>query len=601
MNEIDQVNSLNADINKQKGDSLENREGIVSDKLPELALEMEDDEIVKLTSKWEKLWTDSSKRQDWEKQCEENEKYWLGKHHSPVGEEERAMVDNLIFESLETYLPQMTRRNPEPLVTLDNREESTPQNEKQIQKTKNYLGDLADKNKLRLKLKKAGRYWALYLLGVAKMGWGLDKDIPVVRIIKPSKLILDPDAFIDEDGYTGDRIGERRKMTASKLISILEPSKQGIIKDRVKDDLSTEIQFIEWWTPEYMCWKMDSEILLKRKNPHWNYDEQVKTESVDDYGNQTTLEEEVPGLNHFKSPQMPYVFLSVYNIGDRPMDRTSLISQNLSNQDLLNKRNRQIDHNCDNLNGGVVVSQERSGLTPSQARNVTKALRKGGAVIIPSGSPREAIDTYQGSALPGDVFNQLQDTRNRLRDIFGTRGSTPAGLETENTVRGKIMNRGLDTDRIGGGVSEYLEQFADDIYNWFLQLLYVYDNDFRFIKGATPPKVVVSVKEGSLLPKDSITISNQAIDLCTAGKMSTLDMYKRLEFPNPEEMAVNIWLEVNAPQLLYKDNPLIQQMFAPQAPVAEPMPEIPGEQPQVPQMGEQIMEQPAPLGEVQIT
>ena len=120
----------------------------------------------------------------------------------------------------------------------------------------------------------------------------------------------------------------------------------------------------------------------------------------------------------------------------------------------------------------------------------------------------------------------------------------------------------MDTDRIGGGISEYLEQLADKVYNWHLQLLYVYDTGFQFVLGARPPKVVISVKEGSLLPKDSTSIANQAIDLGKNGKMALVDMYKRLEYPNPEELAANVWLEINAPHLLYKNNPIVQEAIA---------------------------------------
>jgi hypothetical protein len=161
--------------------------------------------------------------------------------------------------------------------------------------------------------------------------------------------------------------------------------------------------------------------------------------------------------------------------------------------------------------------------------------------------------------LPADIYNDRNDTRIRVRDIFGIRGSAPAGIESETTVRGKILNRGLDTDRIGGGITEYIEQFADDIYNWCVQLMYVYSREYQFLPDAKPPKVRISVKEGSLLPKDTTTIANQSIELASAGRMSIVDMYKRLEYPNPEELAANVWLEANAPQLLFQDNELVQQ------------------------------------------
>jgi hypothetical protein len=304
---------------------------------------------------------------------------------------------------------------------------------------------------------------------------------------------------------------------------------------------------------------MEEKVLLKIKKQHWNYDSTSDSVAVDDYGNETPTQEEVVGVNHLPVPTMPYEFLVVYNLGDQPMDRTSLMGQNLANQDRINKRNKQIDENADNMNGGLVVSIARSGLTESQAKNAASALRKGGIIAIPDGNPQEAIYRPNTPGLPADVYNDLVDTRERMRDIFGTRGSSAAGIQSESTVRGKILSRTMDTDRIGGGVSEYLEQFADRIYNQMYQMLLVYDADFIVVGGGQVPKVRISVKEGSLLPKDSTTIANQAIDLATAGKMSPLDMYKRLEYPNPEELAANVWLEANAPEILFREDPRIME------------------------------------------
>jgi len=580
--------SLGSEINKQRSDGTQDSvQGVVSEKLPELTLEMKDEELIKLTEKWEKDWKESPVRSEFEKNGDDNVKYWLGKHFDipsdPEGAE-RPMVDNVIFESVETHLSQITRRNPEPLVALHSSEldESGNADEAKmrfVQKVKNFLADVSDENTLRLKLKGAGRHWELYLLGALKFGWDLDKNIPSASVIRPRKLILDKGGSVDEDGYHGKYLGEYRKLEAGRILKIIgeeedqlgedgSVSKRGnsearkFIKESVKDDLATEIQFIEWWTPEYMCWTLGKHVLWKKRNPHWNYDRVEQVESVDEVGASAIVPQDVAGINHLPVPAIPYRLLSIYNLGEQPVDKTSLVGQNLSNQDRVNKRNKQVDKNADNMNGGIVVSLARSGLTQAQAKGVTSALAKGGAVLIPDGSPREAIDRYASPGLPPDIYNDLLDSRARLRDIFGTRGSSPAGIESEDTVRGKIISRGLDTDRIGGGISEYLEQLADGAYNWFLQLLYVYDDNFQFVGGGRPPRVTISVKEGSLLPKDSMSIANQALELAKLNRISNLDLYKRLEFPNPEEMAANVWLEANAPQLLYKDNPMVQEVIA---------------------------------------
>lgn len=575
---LDAFYSLGKNINKVKNkDTQETEQGIVSEKLPELKLEMDNAELTKLTQKWNKLWTESSVYAEWSKQGTENENYWLGKHfdNTPSIDKTRPVVDNAIFEALETYLPQVTRRNPEASVEIiDEQEKQDKQLQAFASALQKKLGYIADEIRLRLKLKKSARHWAIYLLGAVKCGWDINRDIPTVKVIRAKKLILDADATVDEDGYTGKYIGEHREMEAAKLLTILESSggeEEGIkaIKELIGEDTGTEIGFIEWWTDEYMCWTMADKVLLKKKNPHWNYDQEQPAQAVmDEATGQPQLNPETgepmqgepqttPGENHLSHPQIPYMLLSVFNLGLHPVDDTSLMGQNLSGQDTLNKRNKQVDKNIDSMNGGMVVSMERSGLTKEQAKGVTEALRKGGTVVIPSGAPGEAVQRMAASSLPADVFNNIVDTRNRIKDIFGTRGSSAAGLNTERTVRGKILNQTTDQDRIGGGFSEYIEQLADDIYNYLVQLLYVYDNVYANIPNK--PKVSISVKEGSLLPKDSTTIANQAMELSTAGKMSTLDMYKRLDYTNPEELAVNAWLEVNAPTLLYADDPRVQQ------------------------------------------
>lgn len=629
--------SLGADVNKAKGnDSPQDTTVGVVDFLPELSLGMKDDELLKLTKKWNKRWTDSTIRAEWIKLGDDNEKYWKGKQMNTLetsgSTTVRPLVDNEIFQSVETYLPAATRQNPEPLVEVRATEKATEEMQQFADIIRARLADWADDTRLRLKLKKSGRHWLIFLLGVAKMSWDTKNNRAAVKIIRPRKLVLDPDGVTDEDGYSGKFIGEHRKMQASSMLSVIKAqggsdaavkkieelvSKSDTSPEEKAPSLGSDIQFIEWWTNEYMCWTIDDTVLLKVKNPHWNYEPEQATpatavapqgaETAQEPVNPTETEGEpkplsnpaesptvasqpintsTPGMpavpqlpqtatsatalapqvpahnpnNHFQAPEMPFIFISIFNLGATPVDVTSLITQNLPQQDLINKRLRQIDKNADGMNGGVVVSEEHSGLTKDEAKNVTEALRRGGTVIIPSGSPNDAIARLPNNPLPSDVFNQLIDTRNRMYDIFGIKGITPGGIKNEDTVRGKIITKGLDTDRIGGGITEYFEQFADKIYNWTFQLMYVYD-DILSKTTAKMPKLKITVKEGSLLPKDATTKANQAIELCNSGKMSVIDMYKALEYPNPEEMAANLWLEANAPEVLFKDNPQVMQVI----------------------------------------
>ena len=592
---VDAFYSLGRDINKRKGDQLqETVEGVVGERLPELELTLDDEKLVKLADAWERSWNDSDVKAQWQQRGDENEKYWKGEHYDrPQVDKSRPVVDNAIFEGLETYLPQVTRRNPEAMVQLAVGVEKTPENQQYAQALQAELAELADELKIRLKLKGVARHWSVRLLGAVKFSWDVDNDRPEMKVVRPTKLMLDPSATVDEDGYTGERVGEHRKLPAWKLTRLLEKTKGSTenikyIEDLVKSEMATEVGFVEWWTNDYLFWKLNSRVLLKKKNPHWNYDQEApaQPEQQQPVGLEqpqpptpsggpavpqlptpeqpaAPTREPIKGVNHFASQRMPFILLSIYNMGSQPVDITSNITQNLANQDLVNKRIKQIDRYADSENNGMVISLARAGLNADQAKRVTGALRGGGVVAIPDGAPQEAVWKPPAGQLPVYIYNQLVDTRNRIRDIWGTRGSSPAGVESETTVRGKIINRGLDTDRIGGGVSEFLEQFADDAYNWLVQLLYVYDERYAqaIADGVPLPKVKISVKEGSLLPKDSTTIANQAIELTTVGKMAIVDMYKRLDYPNPDELAANVWLEANAPELLFKNDPRVQQVI----------------------------------------
>lgn len=586
---LDGFFGLSSKVNKRIGaDQADTDQGVVSNITPLLELSTPDEEIIKLTQQWERDWNDSAVRGEWLEKANENEKYWLGKQFGKAEiDMTRPMVDNMIFESLETFLPQATRRNPEAVVKPEARLENDQGAIDYAKKVQKDLSDLADRIKLRLKVKRATRHWSIYLLGVGKPGWNITTNQPTLQIIRAKKIILDPKATIDEDGYSGKRIGEYRKMEASILVQISEKHKD-YITELVKGEMGTEVQFIEWWTPEYTCWTLKDKVLLKKRNLHWNYGTEASNkDTVDEYGQPVQIPiDAVDGVNHFEEPKVPYIFLSIFNLGTQPIDDTSLISQNLSGQDLINKRLKQIDRNADSMNNGMVVSEERSGLTKEQASKVSEALRRGGTVVIPTGDVNAAVGRFSSQALPSDVFNQLMDSRSRLRERFGTTGLTAAGIRGEDTVRGKILTRSVDTDRIGGGVTEYLEQFADDAYNWFIQLYYVYSEEYRTLidqasqdqvdpaSGQTIPamglpKLVISVKEGSLLPKDSQSEAQQAVDLASAGLMSLLDLYKKLDDPDPETKAANVWLQANAPQILYSKDPRVQQVMQMQAQAAQ--------------------------------
>lgn len=538
--------SLGEKINKFTGAEQETSEGVVSQLLPELELSLSDEELIKLKKKWESNSRDYTLK-ILEKQ-KENEQYYLGKSFGSDLQSGKALADNEIFMAVETFIPEVTRANPEPVVTING--EST----EFAELNKDIVIQRADELTVRLKMKKNVRFWSLYYLGPVKFGWDETEDDFTVEVVRPQKLILDKNATINEGVYNGSFIGEYRRKPAYKLAEEF-PAKKDFITKLVKGSMGTELQYIEWWTNEFVFWTLEDEVLDKKKNPHFNYSGETVV-VTDVMGNEA--EQETLPVNHFKVPQIPYAFLSVFSLDKQPHDETSLIEQNLPNQDRINKMLRQIDKNIDNMNNGIVISGD--AMTKEDAATAAKAIRNGGTVWIPKGNASSAVSRIPSPSLPADVYNTLTTAKQDLSAIFGTTGFTPQGIKSEETVRGKILIKGQDQGR-NSGISEHIEQLYDQIYNWFVQMTYVYyeqehlerilgeEDAKRYLemKATNTSRMLVSVKEGSLIPKDPLTKRNEAVDRFASGSIDPLSYMEALDVPDP--------LEATKRLLMYQADP----------------------------------------------
>lgn len=570
----DAILSLGSKINSVESLEPERKEGVIGDKLPELSLEMDEAELSSLSKKRKKAWDEYYG--DIKKRTDKAINYWKGTPNNSMSADSDPQADNLIFEATETFLPMANKQNPEPMVDSDDTEEGRAF----ASKLQKMLVSQADRQVLALKLQKGVRNWLTKLVGVWKIGWNAEEDDIETIAVDPKHLILDKDAWINEKGeYQGEFIGEMKEDTASTLIARF-PEKAEFLTSKAggPDKLGTKLGYIEWWTKKFTYTSLDNEILTKSKNYHFNYE---STPSVNESGQPI----ELPPKNHFKAPKMPYVFLSVFSMGEHPHDDTSLIEQNISNQDRINKRTNQIDKSADRANGGVVLDSNQ--FDKDQAAAAVDALRKGLAILAEN--PSQSVVFSQANSLPSFVYDDKEDARRELRNIFGTSGSSAQGIKSQDTARGKILAKGSDDSRVGGGVTKYIEQVADSIFNWWAQMMCVYytEEHYASVLGESNTKeyislkssefrtAFISVKEGSLVPNDELTRRNEALDLWTSGAIDPIELFSRLKFPDPKKAAQNLYLWQNAPQQLF---PELAQMMPPAMPV--PQEGMDGGQPQ---------------------
>jgi hypothetical protein len=197
---LDAFYSLGKNINKSKNDDNNSQaEGVSSPLEDELTLDTDDEVLIESKNQWLKIWNNSPKVADLTENQKIIENYWKGKSYNDTGEK-RPLADNLIFQAEETLLPLVARENPDPsVISADNSEEGT-RVAYDVLKTLQFQ---ADRLKIKIKLQQVVRFWSLYMLGVAKVGWDHTTNDVSLAILRPQQLILDPDAYIEGCEYKG--------------------------------------------------------------------------------------------------------------------------------------------------------------------------------------------------------------------------------------------------------------------------------------------------------------------------------------------------------------------------------------------------------------
>lgn len=549
----------------------------VDEHVDELTLDMSDEDLLLLSKQWEDKYREYEAaikiRQDAQKA------YYLGRQKEggpTVMGDSPAISANLLFEAEETFLPAALSKNPEPVVWSDNTDEGN-----QVSKDlKTMLQYHADTLVLRAKLTLMVRHWSIYFLGCLKHGWDAKIEDIKTEVVDPRKLILDPEGFVDcyadYEGY----VGERKTVTARKLIEMF-PAHTAYITVWADARMGTNLTYTEWWTDEYCFYTFKGKVLDKHKNPHFNYPKEEA--GMDEYGTPTM--EQNDGVNHFAYPKKPYTFLSVFTFGEQPHDVTGLIEQNIPNQRRLTRRTEQIDYNLSRANNSDVFSEEN--FNQETAKQAAVAMAKGNPVLVPAGKPiSEAISRLQAPGLGADFFNDLENTKTDLRSIFGVQGITGGKQDEDQTARGMILDQSHDTSRIAGGIGDRIEQVADNVFNWWTQLYCVYYDQqheamimgqLRAVEYVTlrsqdlDRRLVISVAPDSMKPKDEITEMNQAMSLWESGAIDPKTLLTILDFPDPQTTAeqVVLWkldpqsyMQLNFPDLAEK---LMQMQMQQQA------------------------------------
>ncbi len=513
-------------------DQIHEQEGVSGDEIDELELKMDDGELLKLRDNYENRYAPYEVKIT--PRTKQNRAYLFGTQKQSTGLGSKTVPSNLLFEATATFVPQALAKNPEPVVWSDNTEEG----KEASNDIKTMLQFHADILCLRKKLGVMVWHWGVYFIGVLKHGWDSEINDISSELRKPSNFVLDPDGYINEFGdFKGEFLGERIQRTAQELAD-LYPKHKDYITTKVGGHMGTLVTSTEWWTDKYCFTTFGQRVLDKHKNEFFNYDEEKK--------------------NHFATPKMPYTFLSVFSLQEQPHDFTNLIEQNIANQDRINERDRQIEKNLAHANNSLLMDDK--SFTSETAHQGADALEKGDPILGPKGS----VERLPAPALPNGVLESQNIDKETLRSIYGTLGLSASQPNENTTARGMILNQSHDSSRIGGGIGDALEQVADNVFNWWLQLYYVFYDEAHYaaIMGTgraveyvkltmvgSQRQFVVSVSPNSMQPKDELTQVNQTLEMWKSQAIDPIGLFKGINSADPMKDAERLVLWTTNPQL----------------------------------------------------
>lgn len=530
------VNNLVASGENKTSDSVLN-DSEVGEPVDVYELKMSNEELIELERQWKQKYAPYEEKITRRQKI--NKKFYKG----DLIEEGTPTASNIIFEAQETFIPQALAQNPEPVVWSDN----TDEGKKMSNDIKTMLQYHADVLTLKRILGVALRHWSVYFIGIIKHGWDMKANDITLEVRNPKNFILDPDGYIDTKGnYKGSYLGEKIGCSAKELINLYPKHKDFIIA-KTDNKLGTKCIRTEWWTNDYCFVTFQGEVLDKHKNEFFNYE--TEQEGLE---GEETVTVKVPGMNHFANPQMPYTFLSIFSLEETPHDITNLIEQNIKNQERITERDIQIDKNIKASNNSLVL--DNNHFNQETARQAAQAVEDGDPIL---GNP-DGVKRLPATPLPNGLIESQSIAKDVLRSSFGVQGLAAQRQTGETTARGMILNQAHDATRIGGGVGSALEQVADNIFNFQVQMYYVFydENHYAAIMGngravdyvtlnmSNPNRhYVVSVAPDSMKPKDEITEQNMAIELANSGWLDPINLYKKLNDPDPMNTAkmVTMW------------------------------------------------------------
>lgn len=534
-----------------------------------LSLDLKDDELVKIINF--DLNEQKSRYQELLNIAKKNEDYWRGKQidSRQLSNGDSEVVINRMLVSIETMCSIITSTTPDPWVIVTPKDKEGRRLESKLRRKlrDNWEYEL----NMQQTMEKLLRNYYASRVGFLKYGFDSDNRI-FTDLIRLENVRFDLDATsVDNSRFFIHFIKEPASLTIAKF-----PEKKEFIQRKLSEKQGSEradLTYIEYWGDyydeegkkhSYVCWKLDNEILGKDYNPNWN-------KSGKKYNNG----------NHFKFPRKPFIPMHSLSTGKSVVDDTSLNEQAIPIQDAINRRERQIDRNAWLANGIMVTHEKAMDETTFGKIDGTtqKVFLDGDIENIGS-----AFGVVTGRPFEGGIFNDLDQLKAEMDNIYGTHDTTRGEKSSSETLGGQALRRDADFGRLDLTSRSY-EQVAEDVYNAWVQLMYVKDDEnpiltereqtepmenYKIEQGlATSAErdeyvtkdelkeyvIKVIVKKGSTRPDDPVGMQDDAMKLMQTGMIDPMTFAEMYGLDDPRKIGrrMYMWVDPNLRSKLFPE------------------------------------------------
>lgn len=316
------------------------------------------------------------------------------------------------------------------------------------------------------------------------------------------------------------------------------------------DDPALPTQEYKWEKIPGVIWKYKKVILKKMKNPNYDfegtpevftYDDPLDTESKRKLNPQEMMlsamtgempansEQETIYRNYFDMPRKPYFFLGYDQWGKVAIDETTRIEQNIANQEVLDKRTKQINETLDNR--GKHIFSKDGGLKPDDLEKMDLDDPK--QDILVEGDVNKTHAFIPPERPTAQEFDDINMTRERMYAISGS--SAVRGQIQSDTATTNQIAREADFTRADDLVEDTINAASEWMASWalqFIKLRYTEDH-MRRLLGSKGKVIFIKLHRDMIEDGMEVMIKSSGTDKLKAQRNAMEMAQLGAPFTNP--------------------------------------------------------------------